>query len=520
MIPAPSSPDPRAPFAVVGRYAIFDEIAAGGMATVHLGRLLGAAGFSRTVAIKRLHGQFSRDPEFAEMFMDEARLAARIAHPNVVQTIDVVPDDKELLLVMEYVHGVPFATLLGAARRSGQRVPPRIIAGVMVGVLEGLHAAHEAKSELGKPLGVVHRDVSPQNVIIGVEGVPRVIDFGVAKAVGKMHATREGQLKGKLAYMSPEQVKGGEVTRLSDVFSAAIVLWEALMAERLFDGANPADTILQVLSLPIRPPRSKFPDLPEALEAVVMRGADREPDQRFATAREMAAALEAALPIAPAREIAEWVEASAGPALAARARLLERIEVAVAAPPTSSERTRIEGLRASLSDSLFLPETSRDLESGPRPIVGARSSDDRGEGFEPTQPQKERSEPTGPSSAPAPASSTPPVSSAPPPRSAPPAPAPLTGSLEAGARRQEGSGARVHRIPVRIPDEDDDRGSLRERLAWPVRLLVLGVALSLVDFALRQAEVTLPFRPIWAAEILVVVGVIWAFVRVAVAPRE
>ena len=296
------------------------------------------------------------------------------------------------------------------------------------------------------------------------------------------------------------------------------------MAERLFDGANPAETILQVLSLPIRPPRSKFPDLPEALEAVVMRGADREPDQRFTTAREMAAALEAALPIAPAREIAEWVQASAGPALAARARLLERIEVAVAAPPTASERTRIEGLRASLADSLFLPETARDLESGPRPILGARSSDDRGEGFEPTQPQKERSEPTGPSSAPAssapPVSSAPPASAAPPPRSAPPAPAPPPGSLEAGARRQEGSGARVHRIPVRIQDEDDDRGSLRERLAWPVRLLVLGVALSLVDFALRQAEVTLPFRPIWAAEILVVVGVVWAFVRVAVAPRE
>ena len=177
MIPAPSSPDPRAPFAVVGRYAIFDEIAAGGMATVHLGRLLGAAGFSRTVAIKRLHGQFSRDPEFAEMFMDEARLAARIAHPNVVQTIDVVPDDKELLLVMEYVHGVPFATLLGAARRTGQRVPPRIIAGVMVGVLgapvgvpitlafasaEGLSLAEAARLPAGDGYRIEHPPPAPR----------------------------------------------------------------------------------------------------------------------------------------------------------------------------------------------------------------------------------------------------------------------------------------------------------------------------------------------------------------------
>src|SRR5262249_46075580 len=162
--------------------------------------------------------------------MDEARLAARIHHPNVVQTLDVVTVGKELLLVMEYVHGCSFAYLLGGARRARQRVDPRIVAGVIAGTLEGLHAAHEAKTEDGA--------LPPQNVLVGVEGVARIIDFGVAKAIGKMHATREGQLKGKLAYMSPEQVKGGDVTRQSDVFSTAIVLWEALMGERLFNGEN------------------------------------------------------------------------------------------------------------------------------------------------------------------------------------------------------------------------------------------------------------------------------------------
>src|ERR1700742_4409241 len=255
-------PQEGAPHTVVGRYAIFDEIASGGMATVHMGRLLGAAGFSRTVAIKRLHAQFARDEEFSAMFMDEALLAARIQHPNVVQTLDVVPIDKEILLVMEYVHGVPLSALLGAARRAGQRLQLRVVAGIMAGVLEGLHAAHETRNELGEPLGVVHRDVSPQNVLIGLDGTPRLIDFGVAKAMGKMHATREGQLKGKLAYMSPEQVRGVEVTRLSDVFSAAIILWEALTFERLFTGNTPAELLLRVLDAPITSPRTKLPELP------------------------------------------------------------------------------------------------------------------------------------------------------------------------------------------------------------------------------------------------------------------
>src|SRR5580692_11397094 len=161
MASAPSPSPVGASYSVVGRYAICDEIASGGMATVHLGKLLGAGGFSRIVAIKRLHPQFAKDAEFSAMFMDEARLAARIHHPNVVQTLDVVTVEKELLLVMEYVHGAAFSSLLGTARRAGKRVSPRIVAGVLLCVLEGLHAAHEAKNEVGVPLDVVHRDMSP-----------------------------------------------------------------------------------------------------------------------------------------------------------------------------------------------------------------------------------------------------------------------------------------------------------------------------------------------------------------------
>src|SRR5215472_12533797 len=217
-------PDP-AHARVIGRYALYDELAAGGMATVHFGRLLGHAGFSRTVAIKKLYPQYAKDPEFVSMFLDEARLAARVRHPNVVTTLDVVSTAGELLLVLEYVHGESLSRLLRATAEAGALVPWRIAAAIVSGVLHGLHAAHEAKSERGEPLDLVHRDVSPQNVTVGVDGVARVLDFGIAKAVGRLTHTRGGLVKGKYSYMAPEQVQG-IVTRRSDVFSAAILLWE------------------------------------------------------------------------------------------------------------------------------------------------------------------------------------------------------------------------------------------------------------------------------------------------------
>jgi serine/threonine protein kinase len=202
-------PEPaQGPLKVVGRYAVYGKLASGGMATVHLGRLMGPAGFSRTVAIKRLHPQFAKDPDFVAMFLDEARLAARIQHQNVVATVDVVARDDELFLVMDYVRGESFSRLLRASRKQGIDIPPRVIASVMVGMLHGLHAAHEAKDERGQPLSMVHRDVSPQNVIVGVDGVPRVLDFGVAKAAARVQVTRDGQMKGKLSYMAPEQLRG------------------------------------------------------------------------------------------------------------------------------------------------------------------------------------------------------------------------------------------------------------------------------------------------------------------------
>src|SRR4030088_3091893 len=178
------------------------------MATVHFGRLQGAAGFARSVAIKSLHPQYAKDPDFVAMFLDEARLAARIAHPNVVPTLDVVSQGDDLLLVMEYVRGSALSRLVRPLTQKGERMPQRIAGSIVSGVLRGLHAAHEAKSEIGEPLDIVHRDVSPQNVLVGTDGIARVLDFGVAKAAGRCYTTRDGNIKGKVPYMAPEQLEG------------------------------------------------------------------------------------------------------------------------------------------------------------------------------------------------------------------------------------------------------------------------------------------------------------------------
>jgi serine/threonine-protein kinase len=317
---------------IIGRYALYDEIAAGGMATVHLGRLLGPVGFSRTVAIKRLHPQFAKDPEFVAMFLDEARLAARIRHPNVVQTLDVVALEHELFLVMDYVQGESLDRMVRAARKREAPIPLNVVTTIMAGVLHGLHAAHEARTEQGEPLAIVHRDVSPQNVLVGADGVPRVLDFGVAKAAHRAQSTREGQVKGKIAYMAPEQLRSEAVDRRCDVFAAAAVLWEAVTRRRLYQADSDHAVLAMVLLAPAPSPRTVVPDLDENLERIIMRGLERDRDKRWPTAREMAIALENCLPLASASAVGSWVERLAGETLASRAQRISVIESSTSSP--------------------------------------------------------------------------------------------------------------------------------------------------------------------------------------------
>lgn len=316
----------------IGRYALFAEIAAGGMASVHIGQLLGPVGFSRTVAIKRLHPQYARDPEFVTMFLDEARLAARIRHPNVASTLDVVATHGELFLVMEYIHGESLAQLFKAATVANKPIPHDILRTIMSGVLHGLHAAHEAKTERGEPLGIVHRDVSPQNILVGTDGIARLLDFGVAKAASRTHVTRDRHIKGKLSYMAPEQVQNQEIDRRVDIYAAAVVLWELLTGQRLFLADTESSTLARVLTSPVAPPSSVLRTVPYQLDLVVLRGIKRARDSRYPTARDMALALESSGRLATHSAVGEWVEAMAHEALAARAANVADVEQILDAP--------------------------------------------------------------------------------------------------------------------------------------------------------------------------------------------
>jgi serine/threonine protein kinase len=339
------------PHIIDGRYAIYDEIASGGMATVHFGCSLGAGSFSRVVAIKRLHAHLARENEFVRMFLDEARVAARIRHPNVAPTLDVVATDREIFLVMEYVHGESLSKLLAAMRarrdaarkdapppssRNGspssrndaapQSMPLPIAAAIAVGLLGGLHAAHEATDERGQSLQIVHRDVSPQNLIVGADGVARIVDFGVAKAVGRLQQTQTGEIKGKFGYMAPEQVNGSPVTRAADLYAAGVVLWEALTGRPLFTAEGDVQLAAQVLLGDVQPPSRHAQGIPAELDAIVMCALDREPSRRFRTARDMAHAIQSTVPVANASRVAEYVLGLSGPVLQKRERRLAEIE--------------------------------------------------------------------------------------------------------------------------------------------------------------------------------------------------
>ncbi|MET0794561.1 MAG: serine/threonine-protein kinase [Polyangiaceae bacterium] len=300
-------------------------MASGGMASVHLGRLLGPVGFSKIVAIKRLHEEFAADPEFLSMFIAEARLASAISHPNVVSTLDVVVEGDELLLVMEYVQGETLSQLTKLAKKQGTPAPLGIIQRIVCDALDGLHAAHTA-SVGGRPLNIVHRDVSPQNIMVGVTGVARVLDFGIAQAASRMELTRPGQVKGKISYLSPEQLRGLPLDARTDVFSAGVVLWESLTGRRLFHAEDLRQTVDRLQKAVIPKPSTKNPAVSSELDGVVMKALERDCSRRFASAAQFADALRRVPGEATRAELGAWVRSTASQALAQRLEALEELE--------------------------------------------------------------------------------------------------------------------------------------------------------------------------------------------------
>jgi serine/threonine protein kinase len=307
-----------APHMRLGVYEPLLQLATGGMATVYVARQIGAAGFERLVVVKRVHPHLLSNREFYDMFRDEARLAAMLHHPNVVAVTDVVESDGELFLVMEYVDSVAVSTLLKTAADKRERLPPAVVVRILLDALSGLHAAHEAVDMRGNRLEIVHRDVSPQNVIVGSDGSSRLIDFGVAKARHRLTETKSGSLKGKYGYMSPEQAKAQPIDRRADLFSAGVVLWETLTGSRLFRGENEFDTIRRITEEPVPAPSTIAPTVPRGVDAVVLKALARDRAARFQTAADFIEALEAACLPAPSRDVGAAVRRLCGDRLDSR----------------------------------------------------------------------------------------------------------------------------------------------------------------------------------------------------------
>jgi serine/threonine-protein kinase len=282
------------PYGKIGRYTVLGQLAGGGMGSVYLALMRGPAAFSRLVAIKCLHTRWVDDPKYIARFTTEVRLTTRIRHPNVVEALDVVEEGGELFLVMEYVDGVTLAALLADLGRLERPLPVELATGMMASVLRGLHAAHETTDEHGARLDIVHRDVSPQNIMVSRSGHVQVLDFGAAKAIEHSQHTAAGVLVGKLAYMAPEQVHGERSSPCTDIFAAGIVLWEALAGKRLFyDPSLARSELLQALvRKPIARPSQLRADVPRALDVVVKRALERNPRRRYQNALELAEALE------------------------------------------------------------------------------------------------------------------------------------------------------------------------------------------------------------------------------------
>jgi serine/threonine protein kinase len=304
----------------IGRYLLHRQIARGGMATIHIARLMGDEGFSRIVAAKRLHPEFAEDADFVAMFLDEARIASKVHHRNVVPVLDVVTSGEEVVLVQEYVHGAPLHWLLRTAHEAKTHIPINVAVSIGCQVLAGLHAAHETSDEMGEPLNIVHRDVSPQNIMVSTDGTARLLDFGVAKASMTAHVTRDGTFKGKLAYSAPEHIKGA-ATRQSDVYSLAVVLWELIVGHRMHNTAQSEGALIhEVLSgsLPTITAQlagerewlgeNRWRQI-EVLEAIIKKGLAVDTSARWSNAAEMEAALASAVPPASTTGVAAWLKA-------------------------------------------------------------------------------------------------------------------------------------------------------------------------------------------------------------------
>lgn len=331
------------------------------MAEVFLARALEGPARGQRVVVKRVHEHLADSDELRDMFAREGALAMQLHHPNIVRVIDVGEEEGVPFLAMEWLDGVDLRVAIGAAMQRGTRLYPAHACVIAAGIAAGLHHAHTLVDSNGQPLGIVHRDVSPQNVLVSFAGMAKIADFGIAKAAGRMHSTGDGSAKGKLSYMAPEQVNMQPVTPRTDVFAAGIVLWECLTREKLIGGNSAAERLRALLELDVAPPSSIVRGIPPALDAVVMRALERDPEKRFPTAKAMAAELQRAVPPASSIEVADWVRETLPQHVRERDAALTAFQRLVA--PSTSVPT---------STGAFQPPPSSSAHAVPAPVSSQR----------------------------------------------------------------------------------------------------------------------------------------------------
>jgi tRNA A-37 threonylcarbamoyl transferase component Bud32 len=351
--------DPGAGVEPSSRYEVLAKIASGGMATVFVGRTRGAVGFSRLVAIKRPHRFVSADPALRKSFEREARVAAAIHHPHVVSVLDVEERNDEVSLVLDYVEGCALWDLLAYAEKIATPLPARAAVRVVLDVASGLHAAHVLCDRDGKQLGIVHRDVSPQNVLVGLDGHARITDFGIAKIASEVEHTASNVIKGKIRYLAPEYVSTKEFDARSDQYALAVVAWEALTGTRLFGGKGDANAIRRIVEGNPPAVSTEKPEL-TPLDAILARALSRDPRLRFDSVSAFAGALEECARshswVGSHEEVAGAVEAAVGTKLRERRGLVEASVVALTATEETGPRERPASPRDAVSTvSLAVP---------------------------------------------------------------------------------------------------------------------------------------------------------------------
>jgi serine/threonine protein kinase len=278
----------------LGRYEVLRLLATGGMAEIFLGRVRGPEGFEKIVVLKRIKPALSAESDVVDLFLHEARIAATLHHPNIVQVHETGVDEGSYFFAMEYVHGENLSTVLHEVSRRGQTVPLDVALAIMAGICAGLHHAHERRDAAGQPLQIIHRDISPSNVLLGYEGSVKLMDFGIAKAATRSSETTKGVLRGKVAYMAPEQIRADPLDRRADLFSLCVVFYEMLTLSRLFGGGASDFAVLEaVLRKDFPPPSSLRPQCPPGIDEIIMKGLQRDRDRRYQTAEELQADIEA-----------------------------------------------------------------------------------------------------------------------------------------------------------------------------------------------------------------------------------